>query len=102
MDLASHRYGRYGVPYGTGNCTECACIAKVAFFSIFQFFYNLHDLPQKKNNYMHLPQKKIIQFFLIIYMTYREKKITRIYREKELHNLLIFLYTSYIFHLKSQ
>ena len=35
MDSASHRYGRYGLPYGTGNCTWCACIESCIFFSIF-------------------------------------------------------------------
>ena len=49
------------------------CKTFIFFPSIFQFFFNdLHDLPPKKN-YMHLPQKK-------------------------LHNLAIFLYTTYIFH----
>ena len=53
---------RYGlscarvVPYGTGSRTYCACIAKVAFLSIFDFF--------------------------IIYTLYR-KKITRPYRKKK-------------------
>ena len=27
------------MPYGTGSCTYCACIAKVAFLSNFQFFF---------------------------------------------------------------
>ena len=69
MDLASHRYGPYRVPYGTGNCT---------------FFYNLHDLPQKKN-YMHLPKKTNSIFFLIYTTcckkklhTFTAKKITRL------------------------
>ena len=51
-----------------GSCTYCACIAKVAFLSIFQFFnffLNLHDLLQKK-----------FKFFLIIHTTYRKKKYT--------------------------
>ena len=49
VDLVSHREGRNGMPYGTGSCTYCACIAKRAFLSIFHFlFYNLHDLTQEK------------------------------------------------------
>ena len=47
VDSASHLQGRYGVPYRAGSYTYCACIAKVAFLSIFIFFYNSHDLPQK-------------------------------------------------------
>ena len=39
------------------------------------FFYNLHDLPQKK--------------------------ITRIYRKKKLHDWTIFSYTTYIFHIRN-
>ena len=64
----------YGVPYGTGSCTYCACIAKVAFLSIFQFFfYNLHDLPQKKLHALTAKIKKF-NFFFIIHTTYRKKK----------------------------
>ena len=73
------------MPYGTGSRTYCACIAKVAFLSIFQFFLQFTRLTAKKN-YTPLPQKKIIQFFFIIYTTYRKKKITRIYRKKKLHD----------------
>ena len=32
-------------------------------------FYNLHDLPQKKN-YTHLPQKKITRFFFRTRLTF--------------------------------
>ena len=64
-----------GVLYGTGNCTYYACIAKVASLSIFYFFYDLHNLLQKKDytpllkkrfnffyNSHDLPQKKLHAF----------------------------------------
>ena len=62
------------MPYGTGSCTYHTCIAKVAFLSIFQFFYDLHDLPQKKKLHA-LTAKKNNSIFLIIYTTYRKKKL---------------------------
>ena len=54
------------MPYGTGNCTYCARIAKVAFFFNLFIIYTIYH-------------KKIAQFyrkkmyFIIIYTTYRKK-----------------------------
>ena len=63
------------MPYGTSSCTYCACTAKVAFLSIFQFFlFNLHDLPQKKIARPYRKNKKI-HFFNIIHTTYHKKKL---------------------------
>ena len=59
------------MPYGTVSYTYCACIAKVAFLSIFHFFYDLHDLLQIK---LHT------------------------FTAKKLHGQSIFLYMTYIFH----
>ena len=73
MDSPNHREGRYGVPYGTGNCTYWASIAKVALLSIFQFFFNLHILPQKQITRIY--RKKNFKFFFLIYTTYRQKKL---------------------------
>ena len=84
VDSASHREGHNGVPYGTGSCTYCACIAKVAFLSIFQFFYNLHDLPQKKKLHA-FTAKKGNSIFFIIYTSYHKKKLP-IYCKKNLHD----------------
>ena len=48
-------------------------LQRLHFFQFFNFFYNLHDLPQKEK----------IQFFFIIHTTYsKNKKITRIYSQK--------------------
>ena len=61
------------VAMGCHTETAVVHIAHCAFLSKFsKFFYNLHDLLQKKN--------------------------TRIYCKKKLHDLTIFLYASYIFH----
>ena len=74
------------MPYGTGSCTYCACIAKVAFLSIFNFF--IIYTTYRKNKKITLPYRKNkkIQFFFIIHMTYSKKKITRIYSKKKLHD----------------
>ena len=72
------------VAHRTGSCTDCTCIAKVAFLPIFQFFLSFTRLTAKKNH-THLPPKRN-QFFLIIYTTYRKKNITRIYRKKNLRD----------------
>ena len=74
------------MPYGTGNCAYRTCMAKVAFLSIFHIFHILHDSPQ--NNLHGLPQKN--QFFFYNLHDLRKKKNTRIYRNKQLHDLMIF------------
>ena len=63
-------------------------LQRLGFFQFFNFFYNLHDLPQKKNYTTYRKNKKI-QFFFIIHTTYskkknythsqQKKKITRLY-----------------------
>ena len=62
-------------------------LQKVAFLSIFHFFYNLHDLTQKKFT-----------------RPYRKKKINFFYNSHDLpqkknYTTRLFLYTTYIFHL---
>ena len=71
-----------------GCCTEPAAVhiahvlQRLHFFQFFIFFYNSHDLPQKKN-YTHLPQKQItrldnffvhdLHFSQRLYPTYKTK-----------------------------
>ena len=61
--------------YGTGGCTYCACIAKVAFLSIFQFFLIIYTTYRKKEITRPYRKNKKIQFFFIIHTTYRKKKL---------------------------
>ena len=57
----------------------------------FSIFFTIYTIYRKRNE----------QFLFIIYTTYRKKRNYTTYRqEKELHDLTIVLYTSYIFHLK--
>ena len=85
-----------------GCCTEPAFVhvahvmQKLHFFQFFNFFLNLRKLPQKKD-YMHSPQKKF-QLLFVIYRLYATTKNYMTYSTKKLHELVIFLYTSYIFH----
>ena len=64
-------------------------------FSIFFIIYptyskkkKLHDLPQKLKNSIFFYNSHVLQ----------QKKITRIYSKKKLHDYTVFLYTTYIFH----
>ena len=69
-------------------------LQKLHFFQFFHFFDNLHDFPQ--NNYTCVQKK--IQFFFIICTIYHEKNYTHLPSTK-LHDLTIFVHTSYIFHI---
>ena len=62
----------------------CSCIS----FNFSFFFSNLHDLPQKK--IARIYRKKKLQLFFLSF--------TRLTAKKKLHDLTMFLYTSYIFH----
>ena len=86
VDPVSHLYGRYGVPYGTGSCTYCACIAKVAFISIFQFFFIIYTTYRKKIITRPYRKNKKSQFFFIIYTTYFKEKLHACNRKKKLHD----------------
>ena len=74
-----------------GCCTEPAAVhiahvlQTLHFFQVFNFFYNLHGLPQQKKLHPFTAKKKIIQFFFIIYTTYRKKKIHAFTAKKKLH-----------------
>ena len=64
------------MPYASGICTHCACIAKVALlsiFAIFQFFLIIYTTYGKAKNTLVYRKKKTI--FFIIYMTCRKKKL---------------------------
>ena len=84
------------MPYGTGSCRYCACIAKVAFLSIFNVFYNLHGLPQKRITCPYR-KKKNDSICFTIYTSYRKQKLQACTAKKNtpLDN---FSHTSYIFH----
>ena len=56
-------------------CMYCKSCISFFFVQFLNFFYNLHDLPQKKKDYTHLLQKKNHSIFFIIYMICREKKL---------------------------
>ena len=49
-------------------------LQRLHFFQFFNFFYNLHDLPQKKKITLPYRKSKKIQFFFIIHTTYSKKK----------------------------
>ena len=71
-------------------------LQRLHFFQFFNFFYNLHDLPQKKN-YTPLAQKKIIQNSFYNLHDLPQKNYTHL-PQKKLHDQPIFLYMTYIFH----
>ena len=64
-------------------------LQRLDFFQIFNFFYNLHDLPQKKNYTTYRKNKKI-QFFFIIHTTYSKKKLHAFTAKKKLHDYTVF------------
>ena len=88
-----------------GCCTEPAAVhiahvmQRLHFFQFFNFFYNLHDLPQKKITLPYRKNKKFI--FFNIHTTYSKKNYTHL-QQKKLHDYTVFLYTTYIFHPVSQ
>ena len=53
------------MPYGTNNCTYCACVAKVAFLSI---FFNIIYTTYRKSKYMHLRLRKLHDFFSLTHI----------------------------------
>ena len=89
--------GHHGVPYGTGSCTYCACIANVAFLSMFHFYFIVSTTYRKKKITRPYHKNENLQIFFIIHTTYRQKKITRIYRKKKITRLDDFLCTRLTF-----
>ena len=71
-------------------------LQKLHFFQFFNFFCNLHDLPQKKITRADHKKKTIVLYNL----QDKRKKNTRIYRKKKDTRLdNFFLHTGYIFHV---
>ena len=84
------------MPYGTGSFSYCAWMANVAFFfQFFNFFYNLHDLPQEKITRPYRKKNNSIFFYSFHNLT--QKKVTHLLKKK-LHDYTIFAYGIYIFH----
>ena len=74
-------------------------LQRLHFFQFFNFFYNLHDLPQKQNTLPYRKNKKFI--FFNNSHDLQQKKITRIYSKKN-YTTRRFFCTTYIFHPASQ
>ena len=77
------------MPYGTGSCTYCTCIAKVAFLSIFQFFFILYVTYCKKKIHP-FTAKKIIQFDDFFVHELHSSLCLSIVAKHACHDLLIF------------
>ena len=69
------------MPYGTGKCTYCSCIAKVAFLSIFPFFFIIYTTYRKKKLHSFAAELRKFNFFCNSHDS-QQKKITLIYRKK--------------------
>ena len=75
------------------------CCNTSAYFNSSFFSQCTRRIAKKK--YTILPQKQVIEFFFKkMYTTYRKKEYTHL-AGKKLHDLTIFLYTSYMFHVAS-
>ena len=69
----------------SGSCTYCAFIVKVAFLSLFQFCFIIYTTYLKKKLHA-LTAKKKIHFFYNLH-NLPQKKNTRIYRKKKIIRL---------------